>query len=546
MENKINKYAELIGENFTSLKESQELSLQQKKIAKLAGDPNKLDAADFAALRAGKHVEEADQKCTTKETKKVAEDYVSHAQRKAVWASRNEKKKVKEEAEQIDEISAETHKSYQSAVKKELPKLASHAQSGEYKDFAQKLYDKRMKGLTRSSALQMRDKMANEEVEQIDELKSSTLTRYISKSQQVARDSAYHAGAAAMQGKLSDAEHLQKKERKRAGGIIQAAHKLARRSVDEEVELDEKAPVAPVPGQKMTDHAIMVHSKTNQRVTIPRKNIGNYPSEEGWKEVSPGVKEETELNEMINVSKRNYSWGKMITVHHGKSHSYPLHPEHQEAIAKLKDGEKTSFTDETNATVHARRDGDTIHLAKKHVSTPTAVARSHFVNEETELNELDKSTMHSYVNKAAVDIARSGITQGMLKYQSNKEIMAKHIDKRLKGIDTATKKLAYEEVEQNGTISFSQFMEWLEEGKIDDMRDRMAVKRASMHGWDPDYKPAEKAKSSNQMVKGAHYGGSLQHDDHEGEEGTKPTKPTEPEVKRGRGRPKGSKSGARH
>ncbi|NBP01105.1 MAG: hypothetical protein EBU90_13410, partial [Proteobacteria bacterium] len=101
-------------------------------------------------------------------------------------------------------------------------------------------------------------------------------------------------------------------------------------------------------------------------------------------------------------------------------------------------------------------------------------------------------------------------------------------------------------VEQNGTISFSQFMEWLEEGKIDDMRDRMAVKRASMHGWDPEYKPVEKAKSSRQMVKGTRYSGSLQHDDHEDEEETKPTKPTEPEVKRGRGRPKGSKSGARH
>jgi hypothetical protein len=542
MENKINKYAELIGENFTSLKESQELSLKQKKIAKLAGDPNKLDSADFAALRAGKHVEEADQKCTTKETKKVAEDYVSHAQRKAVWASRNEKKKIKEETEQIDEISAETHKSYQSAVKKELPKLASHAQSGEYKDFAQKLYDKRMKGLTRSSALQMRDKMANEEVEQVQE-----------------GEPAYYKGKSTTGNALPDPGSFA--DRKRTGNTFLKGFKsnpqpikpcVVPKNKNKEVELDEKAPVAPVPGQKMKDHAIMVHSKTNQRVTIPRKNIGNYPSEEGWKEVSPGVKEETELTEMINVNKRNYSWGKMITVHHGKSHSYPLHPEHQEAIAKLKDGEKTSFTDETNTKVNAYRDGDTIHLSQKNIAKSSPVPRSHFVNEETELNELDKSTMRSYVNKAAVDLARSGNTLGRLQVKNNNKpstgsgIMSKHIDKRLKGIDTATKKLAYEEVEQNGTISFSQFMEWLEEGKIDDMRDRMAVKRASMHGWDPDYKPAEKAKSSSQMVKGAHYGGSLQHDDHEGEEGTKPTKPTEPEVKRGRGRPKGSKSGARH
>ena len=464
MSDQINKYAELLGENFSSMKELQEKTLtaaEKKKREEVAQAMER----ENPGMDMGKKMAIA-----TSVAKKVAEDYVSDAQRKAVWADRNEKKKkVKEETEQIDEISAETHKSYQSAVKKELPKLASHAQSGEYKDLAQKLYDKRMKGITRSSALQMRDKMANEEV-----------------------------------------------------------------------ELDEKAPIAPVPGQKMKDHAIMVHSKTNQRVTIPRKNIGNYPSEEGWKEVSPGVKEETELTEMINVNKQNYSWGKMITVHHGKSHSYPLHPEHQEAIAKLKDGEKTSFTDETNATVHARREGDTIHLAKKHVSTPTAVARSHFVNEETELNELDKSTMRSYVNKAAVDIARSGITQGMLKYQSNKEIMAKHIDKRLKGIDTATKKLAYEEVEQNGTISFSQFMEWLEEGKIDDMRDARALRRATMDSSDPDYKPEEKKPLKSQMVQGTRYGGGRQKEEDE-ENGS-----SESQEKRGRGRPKGSKSGARH
>jgi len=73
--------------------------------------------------------------------------------------------------------------------------------------------------------------------------------------------------------------------------------------------------------------------------------------------------------------------------------------------------------------------------------------------EVDQIDELDKSTMRSYVNKAAVDVVRSGITQGMLKQQNKgknsigQEIMAKHVGKRLKGIDTATKKLAYEEVD---------------------------------------------------------------------------------------------------
>lgn len=40
------------------LEESAELSPKQKKIAKVAGHPGKIDAADFKALRAGKKVEE--------------------------------------------------------------------------------------------------------------------------------------------------------------------------------------------------------------------------------------------------------------------------------------------------------------------------------------------------------------------------------------------------------------------------------------------------------------------------------------------------------
>ena len=95
----------------------------------------------------------------------------------------------------------------------------------------------------------------------------------------------------------------------------------------------------------------------------------------------------SEVNEAVSVKKANYSWGKMMTVHHGASTSYPLHPEHQKAIAKLGDGEKTSFKDETNSTVHAHREGDTVHLTRpKSSSTKTSVAHNHF-NEEIDVAE---------------------------------------------------------------------------------------------------------------------------------------------------------------
>lgn len=87
------------------------------------------------------------------------------------------------------------------------------------------------------------------------------------------------------------------------------------------------------------------------------------------------------IDETVKVSKKNYSWGKMITVHHGSSHSFPLHPEHQEAISKLDDGETTHFKDETGARITAKRDGNEITLKHPRVNEPTKVARSHFINE---------------------------------------------------------------------------------------------------------------------------------------------------------------------
>jgi hypothetical protein len=154
--------------------------------------------------------------------------------------------------------------------------------------------------------------------------------------------------------------------------------------------------------------------------------------------------------------------------------------------------------------------------------------------------------MRSYVNKAAVDLARSGNTLGRLQVKNNNKpsagsgVMFNHIDKRLKGIDTATKKLAHEETEGTNMISFNEFMDWLNEGKIDDMRDARALRRATMDSTDPDYKPEEKKPLKSQMVQGTRYGGGRQKEEDE-ENGS-----SESQEKRGRGRPKGSKSGARH
>jgi hypothetical protein len=69
------------------------------------------------------------------------------------------KKGFKEETEQIDEISAQAHKEYQAKARSDVKSLAKHT-GGEYGDIAKNIMQRRMKGLSTSTALQHRDTMA--------------------------------------------------------------------------------------------------------------------------------------------------------------------------------------------------------------------------------------------------------------------------------------------------------------------------------------------------------------------------------------------------
>jgi len=114
-----------------------------------------------------------------------------------------------------------------------------------------------------------------------------------------------------------------------------------------------------------------------------RKKHGVFPSvrkrqkDLAMKKAKSDLKFES-VEEAVSVKKQDYKWGRMMTVHHGKSHSYPLHPEHQSAIKKLGDNQKTSFKDETGTKVTAHRQGDTVHLSSSKTNAKTPVAHSHF------------------------------------------------------------------------------------------------------------------------------------------------------------------------
>jgi len=126
-----------------------------------------------------------------------------------------------------------------------------------------------------------------------------------------------------------------------------------------------------------------VHSKNpkfsgKSKKERTKQALAAYYSKQRNEEVEPEGDELNELNSAVTVKTSTHHWGKMMTINHKASHSYPLHPEHQEAIRKLKDGEKTRFEDETGAKVTAHREGDKVHLSNKNTGGKTTLAHGHF------------------------------------------------------------------------------------------------------------------------------------------------------------------------
>ena len=110
------------------------------------------------------------------------------------------------------------------------------------------------------------------------------------------------------------------------------------------------------------------HEKPTKESVNPYESLYGKPLDEARGNSGP-----------VTVNKKKYSWGNMITVNHGNSVSYPLHPKHQLKIKNLKDGESTNFEDETGEKVAAKRVGDKVHLRQGGAgNAKTTVDYKHF------------------------------------------------------------------------------------------------------------------------------------------------------------------------
>lgn len=107
------------------------------------------------------------------------------------------------------------------------------------------------------------------------------------------------------------------------------------------------------------------------------------------------------MQEDAKVVTKKYSWGTMKTVHKGASYSIPLHPEHHEHIAKMKDGQVHDIKTEDGRQWHVKREGDTVHFHGANGGPKTSVKHSD-LKEET----------HSELARAAASKYRSALARG--------------------------------------------------------------------------------------------------------------------------------------
>jgi len=207
--------------------------------------------------------------------------------------------------------------------------------------------------------------------------------------------------------------------------------KLLRKEETEELEEATTGATKLVHTRKGADGAkyhIMQDSPTDYSIHREHKgkttHIDTYSSLHRAKSVLDNeVKEEVELDE-ATVNTKKYSWGTMKTVHHGSDFSIPLHPEHHEAIAKLKDQQEHKFKTEDGKHWTAKRSGDDVHFQGANGGNSTTVKHSTMsesVEEldeirrmKTKLNALDAVSHMSVARQKLTNLMKSGKARGAL------------------------------------------------------------------------------------------------------------------------------------
>ena len=371
------------------------------------------------------------------------------------------------------------------------------------------------KGAPTDKALKDSQESVQHESVQINEISKKTLGSYVNKAAkdarmqgQIATDFENQGDKARKQSKKDSFERLHRKylakSWKREDGIAKAVNKLTK----EEVQIDEG---------KMKELAMdlkdMSHDEFHKTYGKPKSH---YDPTSFKKPVQPGK----EMDRARALAQRGMK---------------SLSKEEVEAIeGKLAQLGEGTYKPEVEKSFPASG-----------VKTGTSAPKG--TSTMPKDKEKAKGQPAGSIGEDEMRFPKDGWSQNdsMAKPVSSSKAMADHskyFNKVVK-LDPKTGKPVKEEVEtvseDNHAMAYvNATLAVMDESKYDDLQDKLRAKRATQSAYDKDYKQ-DKSHPSISLHKGTSYGGQAQKDD-EGDE-----KPEVEKEKRGRGRPHGSKSGAR-
>lgn len=508
------------------------LSAKQKKIAAVAGDKDKIDSADLTALRAGKKpVEEA---CSDKDMKKeelVGKQHKLDKNKNGKLDAHDFKLLRKEEAEHeashmtsADHVYAnsdspghEDRKAYKEHMKKHFNVTTKFYDSGDtveyhgsHKDIAATKkhinYLDKHGSVSGFSGHETHD--VNESVELRKEAKdgwskNDSLAKPVTSSQAMADHSKYFNKVTKLDPKTGEpikkdvkeeAEQIDELSKNTLGNYVKGASKDM---MDRDARINNAFNKDPAGGEKGLDKAFNKQSKRTAGFN---------------KAVDKLTKEEVELDEG-RVKELAYDLDNMSHDEFHKQYGKPKHYYDPKNFKKPVEPGKGM----DRAKALAQRGMQS--LSKEEVERIEEKLAQ--LGEGTYKHEVEKSFPASGVKTG--DSAPKGTTY-----------MPKDKEKA-KGKPAGS---IGEEVEQEMSPYLKGTLKVMDEGKIDNLRDAQKLRQDMQSAYDKDYKP-DTSHPHIQVVKGTAYGGENQKDD-EGDE-----KPDETKEKKGRGRPTGSKSGAR-
>ena len=462
------------------------LSPKQKKIAKLAGDEDKIDAADLKALRNGAKIDE----CDMEKEELVGKQYkldknkngkIDAQDLKIVRGEKAEESFKPEIADKFPAPGVKTHepKEKYSTMPKDREKAKgmpankmseeTELDEGRMKDLAYDLdnmkdaefhktygnpkhhYDpSRFKKpvqpgheMERARALAQRGMMSiKEEAEIIAEISKKTLGSYVNR----AANQAIVKSLSNPADKSDDMKTIDKREK----GIRLATSKLAK---EETEQIDE----------------------------LSKKTLGSYVNKAAHDSRMQG-QVATDFENMADRARKQSKADSYERLHRKYlGHAWKREAGIAKAVGKLTKEAKDGWSEKDS-------------LAKPISSNQAMAQHAHYFSKVTKLDPKTGEPM---------------------KKKDVKEEVAQEMSPYVKG-----------------TLAV------MDEGKVDDLRDAQKLRQDTMSAYDKDYKP-DTSHPHIEVVKGSAYGGANQKDDENDE------KPDETKEKRGRGRPAGSKSGAR-